>query len=533
MIHETGRSNVRVAIATTICTVALLAEPRAQCDQAELKAGDGKSGQEFGWATAIDGDRALVGVFGDGTDGVSGTVYVWQQTAAGWLLDAKLLPPAGASFSGFGQEVDLDGDFALVGARYHDHAGAQSGAAFVFSRLSGTWLVDAMLVAADGAPDDEFGQSVAIRGDIAVVGAAGDDDDGSFSGSAWVFRRVAGAWIAEAKLTATDGQASDAFGNAVDVDAGVIVIGALGADGVAPNAGRAHVFETGATGWTETAQLLAADGASFDGLGSDVAIHGDTIVAGAIGDGGSGSAYVFRRSGGAWSQQASLTPGDSAAGQNFGHSVAVSADGALIGAFGDGQFGIQSGAAYWFESDGSQWTEALKITDASPESAEYFGFSVALSGARLLVGCPDDHEPSFAFGSASFLALDSASWWNFGSGWPGTSGVPAFTLTGAPVLGATVTFEVTNSSGAGAAGLLFFGFEAVSVATGLGGSLLVAPAFEFLVTVPASGLLVPVTIPTLPTFCGLTAFGQALQADPGASKGVSFTPGLGLTFGGG
>lgn len=528
MCFETIKSGARVTIATLLCAVVLLTEARSQCDQAELKAPDGKVAQEFGWATAIDGDRALIGAFGDGTDGVVGCAYAWQRSEAGWLLDAKLLPPGGESFTGFGQAVDIDGDFALVGARYLDLAGADSGAAFVFSRLSGAWLMDAMLVPADGAADDEFGQSVAIRGDVAVVGAAGDDDGG---GSAWVFRRVAGAWTAETKLTAAGAQAGDAFGISVDVDAGVVVIGAPGADGVAEDSGRAHVFEAGATGWTETSVLLAADGASFDAFGFDVAVRDDTLVVGAIGDGASGAAYVFRGVDGAWSQQARLAPDDPASGQNFGHSVAAAVNGALIGAFGDAEFGTQSGAAYWFTSDGTRWTEGLKLTDPNPQGAEYFGFSVALSGTRLLVGCPDDHEPAFAFGSATFLAMDAASWWTYGSGWPGTGGVPALTLSDAPVLGATVTLEVANSSGTGVAGLLFVGLQSANLITNKGGTLLVLSAFEFPLTLPASGLSLPVAIPTLPALCGLTAFAQVLQADPGASKGVSFTPGLGLMFG--
>jgi hypothetical protein len=532
MLHLTDRPRVRAALAATLCALALLAEARPQCDQAELEASDGKSGQEFGWATAIDGDRALVGAFGDGTDGVIGSAYAWLRSAAGWLPEGKLLPPPGEAFTGFGQSVAISGDFALVGARYDDHAGTDSGAAFVFRRVDGAWLPDGMLVPADGAAGDEFGQSVAIRGDVAVVGAAGDDDAGSFSGSAWVFRRVAGAWTAEAKLTASEALAGDGFGASVDVDVGVAVVGAPGADGAVADAGCAWVFDDGATGWTQAAKLVAADGTSFDGFGFDVAIRDDTLAAGAPGAGVSGSAYVFRRNAGVWSQQARLAPGDPSAGQQFGFSVAIAADGALVGAFGDDQFGTQSGAAYWFESDGSRWTEELKITDASPEGSEYFGFSVALSGARLLVGCPDDHEPSFAFGSASFLALDAASWWNFGSGWPGTGSVPGFTLSGPPSLGASVTIEAANSSGADSQGLLFFGFEVASLVTGKGGTLLVAPAFEIPLTIPSSGLLVPVTIPALPALCGLAVFGQALQVDPGASKGVSFSAGLGLMLGG-
>ena len=245
----------------------------------------------------------------------------------------------------------------------------------------------AKLVADDGATNDFFGFSVALSGDTAVIGAFRDSDDvkGVDSGSAYVFTRSGTNWGQQAKLTATDGAANDTFGGNVALSGDTAVIGALGDDddvnGV--DSGSAYVFTRSGTSWSEQAKLSAADGAAGDEFGYSVALSGDTAVIGAARDddkgNDSGSAYVFTRSGTSWSQQAKLTAADGAAGDVFSISVALSGDTAVIGADLDDEKGDNSGAAYVFTRSGSTWSQQAKLTADDGAAGDLFGIRVALS----------------------------------------------------------------------------------------------------------------------------------------------------------
>jgi len=138
------------------------------------------------------------------------------------------------------------------------------------------------LTASDGAVNDLFGISVAIAGDTIVVGAQGDDDNGTGSGSAYLFMRTGLTWTQQAKLTASDAAASDHFGNSVAIAGDTIVVGAIFDDDSGTESGSAYVFTRAGTTWTEQAKLTASDGAANDWFGTSVAIAGDTIVVGAI-----------------------------------------------------------------------------------------------------------------------------------------------------------------------------------------------------------------------------------------------------------
>ena len=224
-----------------------------------------------------------------------GTTTAWALTAE---QEAKLLASDGAASDLFGGDVALDGDTAVIGARRHDDNGLNSGAAYVFTRTAGVWTEQVKLLPADGAAFDEFGVRVALDGDTAVIGAFGDDDNGFDSGSAYVFTRTAGVWTEQAKLLPADGTEGDIFGTSVTLDGDTVVIGADGDDDNGSNSGSAYVFTRTAGVWTQQVKLLPADGAAGDEFGVSVGLDGDTAVIGAFGDddngSAAGSAYVFR-----------------------------------------------------------------------------------------------------------------------------------------------------------------------------------------------------------------------------------------------
>lgn len=219
----------------------------------------------------------------------------------------KLIASDGAAFDEFGLPVAVDGDTAVIGARLRDEGGFDSGAAYVFIRGNdGTWTEQQKLTASDGAANDFFGMRVAIDGDTIVIGAEADDDDGASSGAAYVYTRSAGVWSEQQKLTASDAEAGDWFGSAVAVDGDTAIIGAERDDDNGSNSGSAYVFTRTAGVWSEQQKLTAGNGEAFDDFGSAIAMDGNTAVIGArFGDVGNlfveqdfGTAYVFVNNGG-------------------------------------------------------------------------------------------------------------------------------------------------------------------------------------------------------------------------------------------
>jgi hypothetical protein len=306
-----------------------------------------------------------------------------------WSEQQKLTASDEAWNDDFGTSVALSGDTAVVGAPFDDDAGSASGSAYVFVRSGTRWSQQQKLTASDAAPNDDFGLAVAVSGDTAVVGAIGDDDAGRDSGAAYVFVRSGTRWRQQQKLTASDAASSDLFGNSVAVSGDTAVVGARGDDDAGGvNSGAAYVFVRSGTRWSQQQKLTASDAAPNDDFGLAVALSGDTAVVGAENN----SAYVFVRSGTRWSEQQKLTASDAAAGAGgfFGNSVAVSGDTAVVGAYADVDAGGDSGAAYVFVRSGTRWSEQQKLTASDAAAGIRFGNSVAVSGDTAVVGAYAD-----------------------------------------------------------------------------------------------------------------------------------------------
>ncbi|MFH1109858.1 MAG: IPTL-CTERM sorting domain-containing protein [Planctomycetota bacterium] len=222
---------------------------------------------------------------------------------------------------------------------------------------------DAKLTAADGTAGDVFGSSVSISGDTMVVGAPRDDGD---RGSAYVLVRSAGTWTQTAKLTASDGAGGDLFGDSVAVSGDTVVVGAYGDD---MRQGSAYVFVKPGGGWsemTQTAKLTASDGTAGEIFGWSVAVSGDTVVVAAYFDNiganvAIGSVYVFVKPGSDWSdmtQTAKLTASDGSAGDVLASAVAI-ADGTIVVGASDDAIGPNSGqgSVYVFVKPGGGWAD--------------------------------------------------------------------------------------------------------------------------------------------------------------------------------
>jgi hypothetical protein len=355
----------------------------------------------------------------------------------------------------FGSSVAIAGDTIVVGATGEDSAAtgvngdqadnsaASAGAAYVFVRSGTTWSQQAYLKASNTGAPDAFGSSVAIAGDTIVVGAFGEasaatgvngnqiDNSAANAGAAYVFVRSGTTWSQQAYLKASNTGGQDRFGFSVAIAGDTIVIGAPfessaatgvngdQADNSAPNAGAAYVFVRSGSTWNQQAYLKASNTEPlFDLFGSSVAIAGETIVVGALGEasaatgvngdqadnsaGFAGAAYVFVRSGTTWSQQAYLKASNTGGQDRFGSSVAIAGETIVVGAFGEasaatGVNGDQSdnsapnaGAAYVFVRSNDTWSQQAYLKASNTGEEDRFGASVALSGDTIVVGAPGE-----------------------------------------------------------------------------------------------------------------------------------------------
>ena len=391
------RKGIARALGAGLALVLALAAPAAALEQ-KLIATDGAAGDQFGGSVAVDGDTAVVGAVG--AEAGRGAVYVFKRVGDGWSQTAKLTASDGAPGDWLGISVAIEGDTIVAGAYRHDvGADADQGSAYTFARTGPAARIEtAKLTASDGAAGDRLGSSVAIEGDTIVAGAYRDDvGPNAGQGSAYTFARTGPAARSEtAKLTASDGAASDWLGLAVAIEGDTIVAGAY-LDDIAADAdqGSAYTFaRTGPAARSETAKLTATDGAPDDGLGNSVAIEGDAIVVGAYlddvgADADQGSAYTFARTGpAARSETAKLTATDGAADDGLGSSVAIEGDAIVAGAhLANVGANSDQGSAYTFARSGPiarNQTAQLTATDGAPN--DELGASIALANDTIVAG---------------------------------------------------------------------------------------------------------------------------------------------------
>lgn len=291
-------------------------------DPVVLRADDPSQSVWFGGSVAVDEAHETIVVGDLGYAAQRGAAFVYVADGTGWIKQQKLLPSDPERFDGFGNAVAISGDTVVVGANGDD---TSRGAAYVFVRDGDVWTQQTKLVANDRASFDSFGAAVAIHGDTIVVGAWGNDDGGSSSGSVYVFRRSGDVWSAPVKLlggVGGTGGASLFFGRSVAADGNRI---AVGAPGDASGNGAAYVFVYSDDVWSLEQRVTASDGSSGDLLGRAVALEDDTLIVGAPGRQSSrGGAYAYGWDGLNWLEHKILTDANGMDNHQFGRLLGIS-----------------------------------------------------------------------------------------------------------------------------------------------------------------------------------------------------------------
>jgi hypothetical protein len=409
------------AIGMAVMCLGSPAYAQPPCEQAELFDADGGVSDLFGHAVAIDGDTAVVGaIYDDDNAWHGGAAYVFRldPDTSSWVQQQKLLPDDGvAAYDLFGNAVAVVGQTVVIGVPMDDDNGEDSGAVYVFGFDGSSWIQVQKILAADGAAGDEFGTALALDGGTLVIGARFDDDNGTDAGSVYVFRDQDSGWVQMQKLLATDAvTAEERFGQAVAIDNGTVVVGAIDYDD-SDHAASAFVFRfnTATSQWNQEQKLNTPFGSG------PVAISGDTILMGESNDDEngpiSGAAYVFRFDSASWSQEQKLLPSDGAAFNSFGgYGMALAGDTAVITAPGH-EHGCPNpevygacdpfGAAYVFHFDGQVWVEVAELQSPQTNPAgDNFGRAAAISGDTLLIGATYAAGNGQWSGSAYVFDLD-------------------------------------------------------------------------------------------------------------------------------
>jgi len=256
------------------------------------------------------------------------------------------------------------------------------------------------LLASDGAQSDRLGGAVAISGDTAVLGARFEGELGNNAGAVYVFvRNSTGSWVEQAKLTAGDGSANHLFGTDVDIADDTIIVGAADGSNGATNSGTAYIFVRDQGSWSEQQKLPFPNASGGDAVGISVAVWGDTAVVGAYRDDDvridDGAAYVFVRDvTGAWSEQQKLLPNAPAqcCSAWFGSAVDIEGDRIIVGAPNEVNGDANTGAAYIFVRENDVWSIEDKVVGDDSIPADSFGNSVAISDERVVIGASATDE---------------------------------------------------------------------------------------------------------------------------------------------
>lgn len=377
----------------------------------------------------------------------SGAVYVFKRSGTTWLQEAYIKSSNSEANDRFGISVGVSGDTLVVGSDFEDSDatvvnGAQTnaaaglnynaGAAYVFTRSGSTWSQQAYLKASNAGSADRFGISVAIDGETIAVGSFGEasstsginstpNDAAANTGAVYVFTRSVTTWTQQAYIKASNPDGDDYFGNAVSIDKDTLAVGSYGEDSGTPgidstptnligDSGAVYVFARSGTTWSQQAYIKSHLPSSNDNFGISVSASGDSIAVGSWRDDSNvpginlsaadassnfdaGAAYVYKRTGSTWSQEAYIKASNLATGDSFGYSVGLSGDTLVVGAQNQDTTASNAGAGYIYTRSGTTWSEQKIFYANNLQASDTFGFAVGISNDTIAI-CSTNEDGS-------------------------------------------------------------------------------------------------------------------------------------------
>jgi hypothetical protein len=392
------------ALGVLVVSTCIMPAASGQILQSKLIAADGDAADSFGLATALlPGWAFAASPYDDDVQSQSGAIHVFEQVGSNWIA-AQKLKASDPTFGGaLGTALAASGEWLVATTPFdlNKGNGTAAGSAHVYNLQGSVWVHTQKLLASDFATvySEYFGRSAAIDGNVMVLGERDDNTMTTHAGSVYVFELQGTTWVETAKLYPLDWEPQGAFGHSVAIEGDTIVIGAIGNDnGSQPGAdrGAAYVFQRAGSNWVQVQKLLPNDPVNGDLWGGAVGIAGDTIMVGGGGHnhapGNGGAVYIFTKQGSSWTQTQEVFALDDWNPLGFGGCVAIDGDLAVVGAHSDKDLGNTSGSAYAFKRVGTLWTQIGKLLAPDGSASDIFGFALAIAGPDVLVGAWADDD---------------------------------------------------------------------------------------------------------------------------------------------
>jgi hypothetical protein len=375
----------------------------------KLIASDADDGDRFGslnTGEGLHGDTAVIGAYEDdhaaGLD--AGSAYVFSRSGDSWNEVQKLVASDAESGDYFGLFTAVTDDFIFVSAILDDHSGfSDAGSVYVFTRSGDQWTEHQKLTSSDAFQNEQFGWWLDASENTLITATWNGE-------RVFVYSRVGDSWIENQILTSSDGEAGDKFGYSLDLQGDTLIVGA-GWDehpGM-PYSGSAYVFTSSGGVWTEQQKLVASDVDDNTVFGADVGLVDNTLMVSAPYDNhpgmlDTGAVYVFRRTGGIWTELQKLTPSDPEDSALFGTWIAFNDQMALVSSLFDDHSGLTDvGSVYVFSREGEVWTERGKLVAPDGSSDDAFGIGVELDADWVIVGCESDDHSGFTDAGSAYV----------------------------------------------------------------------------------------------------------------------------------
>jgi hypothetical protein len=341
----------------------------------------GVTGGRFGESIAVSGNNLIIGAPYENS--AKGAAYIYHYNGKSWTAYPIITASNGVGGDLFGDSVDIDGDYAIVGA---SNKASGAGSAYIYHWNGTSWGDEKILTATGGAAGDRFGFSVGISYGKAIVGAYMND---SGTGTVYIFHKNDTEWEINAKVFASDGSSNDTFGYTVSIYNNSAMIGAFQNDENGTDSGACYSFLYTGTYWGdgyipthETQKIIANDGSTNDLFVVSLSMYKNQIMCGAS---GKPAVYYLLFKDNKWSQKM-IRPQNIGLTDQFGASVDIYNDISIIGAPLDDEKATDAGAAYLYINKLNGWTFETKLLGSDTLSYDNFGNSVAIRDSFAFIG---------------------------------------------------------------------------------------------------------------------------------------------------
>ncbi len=400
---------LKITYLTLLSAFILTPNLQAQTEQKVIPT-NGAANDELARSVCVRGNIAIAGSPMDNeTNNNQGSAYISRFDGNNWAEEQKIVASDGMADDDFGRSVAIENDIAVIGAPYTDDNGTNSGSVYVYRYDGSTWNFEQKIFPNVPAAGDEFGLAVSLDQGKLLIGAPKEDGSTTTNrGAAYFFSYNGSAWVEDQKVIYGFASDDDFFGYSLDLDDDRAVISAYLDDDNGVNSGSAFVYDFDGTNWIETQKLTASNGATGDAYGFAVSVEDDMIACGAYANStkaaGAGAVYVYELSG-TWTEDTILYASDFNLDDWFGFSLELDSTSLAIGSWHNDDLGAESGSCYFFRYTGSEWLEEFNLTASDGDLSDEYGFDVSVDGMQLLVASPMDDDNGTNSGSQYFYPL--------------------------------------------------------------------------------------------------------------------------------